>query len=78
MIYPPVDAKKWAKDHQIIIEKEKCPKCNYDVFLRRPIALNGYRGMEAEVCEKCGYDSKIFVVVPVSKEKIELWDTLRY
>lgn len=77
MIYPQIPFNEWADRYQISLDAIPCPTCGIFLELIKPVALNGYRGLEAEICLKCNKVSGMVRLVPVSKEKLELWESLR-
>lgn len=77
MLYPQVPLDEWAARYQIRTEGVPCPCCGEMLSLSKPIAMKGYRGIEAEICLSCGEDTGVFRVVPVDKDAIDLWESLR-
>lgn len=77
MLYPQVPAHSWAQQHRIRTKGVPCPCCEYMLVFDRPLAMKGYRGLEASPCGGCGADTGVFRVVPVDRDRIELWESLR-
>lgn len=76
MIYPDIDLEIWCRKHGILTDPESCTKCSEQIKMTKPIAIKDYRGVQAQPCDRCGHDSQIARFVPVTIEKLELWELL--
>lgn len=76
MITPVEPIEVWAKRYDIELEENECPKCKKMFSPTVPIAFDDYRGVMWDD-HGCGPKFTRTTVVPVSKEKIELWENFR-
>ena len=76
MIYPQEDFKKWASMYKIDMTPIICFDCRSSIELNVPIALKDYRGL-AGYCECSGVKLEFCRVVPISEDKIKLWEGFR-
>lgn len=75
MISPVVDYENWALVHGIILRPIPCHTCGKEFIPKVPMALKGYRGL---MVEDHGCEGNMpFVVVPVGKEELEIWESMR-
>lgn len=77
MIFLEENAKQFAEKHKILIDEVQCPKCSYPLNFDKPFIIKHYRGLQVSACSNCGFDSEIFRVVPVSTEKLEIFNHLK-
>ena len=71
MLYPKIPYNEWAERYNISTKCVNCA-CGYLLKLNKPIALKGYRGLEAEVCPACHEISGIMRLVPVDEDTVSL------
>ena len=62
IMYPQVDPSEWSKLHRVKIKNNKCRHCGKRRTANIPVALNGWRGFQAEICCTAGH--RLMVVVP--------------
>lgn len=76
MLYPKVNLEEWIKTYELRTDPVPCPKCQHPLELNIPIAMKGYRGIEASPCRACREDTGVFRVVPVGKDEVAAWMSL--
>lgn len=76
-LFPQIELELWSKRYQIRLNPVPCPDCKHLLELVKPVAIKGYRGLQAETCKNCELDSGIVRFVPVDRDKIELWESIK-
>lgn len=76
-MYPKTNHEDWAKMYGLYIKSRACQKCKKVFETTVPVAIKGYRGLQAPLHE-CGIKYIHSIFVPVEKEEIKFWMDLKY
>ena len=77
MLYPQVEFQTWSERYRIEVKTHACLKCKKEFSTTIPIAIRGYRGLQAPVHE-CGIRYAFKTLVPVDRKEKEFWIGIRY
>lgn len=72
MIYPDVDLKSWCERYGLEIKRRACLHCGQVFETTVPVAVKGYRGLQAPLHE-CGEKYVGSIFVPVGRKEIKFW-----
>jgi hypothetical protein len=77
LLYPDVDTQEWAAIYGLKIKSRECANCKKIFETTRPVAIKGYRGLQAAPHE-CGSKYAYSTFAPVNKSETEFWMGVKY